>query len=208
MDVRLVLCLLWALLATAHARPSSCYQSTPGESSIVRNCRSWEDSCITAQEVNTIGGVVNTGIFQSCTLSWLSLEGDLDFEFGGGVYVRIHSELCRETNCNTGAFKERPQISTVPNGRQCPSCYAPGSHRCLHNKILHCQGAANHCVDVTGMLSEKNTNTEIPFAARGCATKDVAKIKAGMGLESGVYIYQIATIQLSPAPKMETVDGF
>ncbi|XP_026515444.1 phospholipase A2 inhibitor and Ly6/PLAUR domain-containing protein-like [Terrapene carolina triunguis] len=208
MDVRLVLCLLWALLATAHARPSSCYQSIPGESSIVRNCRSWEDSCITAQEVNTIEGVVNTGVFQSCIPSQFSLEGDLDFEFGEGVYVRVHSEICRETNCNTGEIKERPQISTVPNGRQCPSCYALGSNHCRHNKILHCQGAANHCIDITGTLSEKNINIETPFAARGCATKDVAKIKAGMCLVSGVFIYQITTIQLSPAPKMESVDGF
>ncbi|XP_030399349.1 phospholipase A2 inhibitor and Ly6/PLAUR domain-containing protein-like [Gopherus evgoodei] len=206
MDVRLVLCLLWALLATANARPSSCYQSFPGKSSEAGSCASGADSCIAVQEVNSLGGVVNTGVFQSCTSSLHSLEGDLDFEFGGGAYVRVHSKLCRETNCNTGEIKERPKISTVPNGGQCPSCFAPGSHRCLHNVTLHCQGAANQCVDVVGSLSENNI--EIPFAARGCATKDVAQIKAGHTLVSGIFIYQIKNIQLSPASRTETVDGF
>ncbi|XP_039369100.1 phospholipase A2 inhibitor and Ly6/PLAUR domain-containing protein-like [Mauremys reevesii] len=206
MDVRLVLCLLWALLATASARPSSCYQSMPGESNAVTNCRSGADSCIAVQEVNTLGGVVQRGVFQSCTSSLISLEGDLDFEFAEGVYVRVHSEMCRETNCNTGEKRERPKISTVPNGGQCPSCYAPGSHRCLQNVTLHCQGAANHCVDVVGTLSENGV--EIPFAARGCATQDVAKIKAGDILVSGIFIYRIKSIQLSPAPRPEIEDGF
>ncbi|XP_044847050.1 phospholipase A2 inhibitor and Ly6/PLAUR domain-containing protein-like [Mauremys mutica] len=207
MDVRLVLCLLWALLATASARPSSCYHRFPGESSQgERTCRLWEDSCIAAQEVNTVGGVVQRGIFQSCINSRFSLEGDLDFEFAEGVYVRVHSEICRETNCNTGEIKERSRLSLKPNGRQCPSCYVLGSHRCLQNDVLHCQGAANQCVDVVGTLSENDA--EIPFAGRGCATKDVAKIKAGMGLVSGLYIYQIKSIQLSPAPRVENVDGF
>ncbi|XP_044847051.1 phospholipase A2 inhibitor and Ly6/PLAUR domain-containing protein-like [Mauremys mutica] len=206
MDVRLVLCLLWALLATASARPSSCYHSIPGESNAVRSCSSGADSCIAVQEANSFGGVVNTGVLQLCTNSLISLEGDLDFEFGGGVYVRVHSEICRETNCNTGEIKERPKISTVPNGRQCPSCFAPGSHRCLHNVTLHCQGAANQCVDVVGTLSENYV--EIPFAARGCATQDVAKIKAGDILVSGVFTYRIKSIQLSPAPRTEIEDGF
>ncbi|XP_053867125.1 phospholipase A2 inhibitor and Ly6/PLAUR domain-containing protein-like [Malaclemys terrapin pileata] len=208
MDVRLVLCLLWALLATAHARPSSCYQSIPGASNAVRSCSSGADSCIAVQEVNTLGGVVNTGVLQLCTSSLISLEGDLDFEFGGGVYVRVHSKMCRETNCNTGEIKERSKISTVPNGGQCPSCFAPGSHRCLHNVTLHCQGAASQCVDVAGTLSEMGIDLKIPFAARGCATKDVAKIKAGDILLSGVFTYQITAIQLRPATRLETMDGF
>uniref|UniRef100_A0A8C3SG26 Sodefrin-like factor n=1 Tax=Chelydra serpentina TaxID=8475 RepID=A0A8C3SG26_CHESE len=205
MDVRLALCLLWALLATASARPFSCYQSIPGRSTVVRICSSGEDSCIAVQEENSHGGVVSTGVLQSCTSSALSLAGDLDFEFGRGIYVRVHSEICRETDCNTGELKDRPKISTVPNGRQCPSCYAPGSHRCFHNKTLHCQGGANQCVDIVGTLSEKDI--EIPFAARGCATKDAAKIEAGAILESGVFIYRIKSIQLSPAPRVETEDG-
>ncbi|XP_050786518.1 phospholipase A2 inhibitor PIP-like [Gopherus flavomarginatus] len=207
MDVRLVLCLVWALLATANARPSSCYYRFPGESSHEeRRCRFWEDSCIAVQEVNTVGGVVQRGVLQSCTSSLHSLEGNLDFEFAEGVYVRVHSKICRETNCNTGEIKERSRLSVMPNGRQCPSCYVVGSHRCLQNDILHCRGAANQCVDVVGTLSENDAN--LPFAGRGCATKDVAKIKAGMGLMSGLYIYQIKSIQLSPAPKVENVINF
>ncbi|XP_065430103.1 phospholipase A2 inhibitor and Ly6/PLAUR domain-containing protein-like isoform X2 [Chrysemys picta bellii] len=207
MDVRLVLCLLWALLATANARPSSCYRRLPGDSSREeRSCSSGADACIAVHEENSYGGEVHRGISQLCVLSRLSLEGDLDFEFGGGVYVRIHSEICRETNCNTGEIRERSRLSTLPNGRQCPSCFAMGSPRCLQNDILHCQGGANQCVDVVGMLSERGI--EIPFAGRGCATKDVAKIKPGFPLVSGVYIYQIKKIQLSPAPWVETVDGF
>ncbi|XP_074926800.1 phospholipase A2 inhibitor CNF-like [Chelonoidis abingdonii] len=155
MDVRLVLCLLWALLATANARPSSCYQSVPGKSSAEKVCSSAADSCIAVQEVNSIGGVVQRGVFQSCTSSLQSLEGDLDFEFGSDVYVRVHSKICRETNCNTGEIKERPKISIVPNGGQCPSCFAPGFHHCLHNVSLYCKGAASQCVDVVGTLSER-----------------------------------------------------
>ncbi|KAM9114720.1 uncharacterized protein ACDP82_019381 [Pangshura tecta] len=209
MEIRLIFSLLWALLATANAVslwPSSCYQGVPGKSSVARRCNRDENSCLTVQEVNTLGGVVNTGILQTCGNNMRSLVGNLDFEFGGGVYVRVHSEICSETNCNTGEIKERPKISTVPNGGRCPSCYAPGSHHCLHNVTLHCQGAASQCVDVVGTLSENNV--EIPFAARGCCTQDVARIKAGDILVSGVFIYRIKTIQLNPAPRTETVDGF
>ncbi|KAG6922992.1 phospholipase A2 inhibitor and Ly6/PLAUR domain-containing protein-like, partial [Chelydra serpentina] len=155
MDVRLALCLLWALLATASARPSSCYRRLHGQSSQVeRRCRFWEDSCITVQEENSYDGSVHRGVFQSCINSLMSLEGQMDFEFGDGIYLRVRSELCRETNCNTGELKDRPKLSTVPNGRQCPSCYALGSHRCLQDDTLRCQGAANQCVDVVGTLLE------------------------------------------------------
>ncbi|XP_044847047.1 phospholipase A2 inhibitor and Ly6/PLAUR domain-containing protein-like [Mauremys mutica] len=209
MELRLIFCLLWALPATANAVslwPSSCYQGVPGKSSVARRCNRDENSCLTVQEENTLGGVVNTGVLQACGNNMRSLVGNLDFEFGGGVYVRILSLICGHTDCNTGEMKERPKISTVPNGRQCPSCFAPGSHLCLHNVTLHCQGAANQCVDVVGTLSENGV--EIPFAARGCATQDVAKIKAGDVLMSGVFTYRIKSIQLNPAPRTETMDDF
>ncbi|XP_067401969.1 phospholipase A2 inhibitor NAI-like [Emydura macquarii macquarii] len=209
MEVRLVSCLLSALLATASAvwpPPSSCYQSVPGKSSVTGSCQRDENVCLTVQETNSLGGVVNTGILQACGSNMRSLTGRLDFELGGGVYVRILSQICGETNCNVAVFKDRPKISTVPNGWQCPSCYAPGSQHCLRNNTRPCHGGASQCVYIVGTLSEENI--EIPFAAGGCATKGVAGVKAGDVLQSGVFTYRITTIQLSPATRMETVDGF
>lgn len=60
-----------------------------------------------------------------------------------------------------------PSVSSVPNGRLCPSCYVEGASQCKRMEPLPCTGAEDRCVEFTGTLSAGNAcvNPHCPLRA-------------------------------------------
>ncbi|XP_026515442.1 phospholipase A2 inhibitor and Ly6/PLAUR domain-containing protein-like [Terrapene carolina triunguis] len=203
--VLIALCVLSALQATAAAQnetgtPLACFYCKSGQSchTVPQTCSPPQDACIIVQEHNTFGAE-NSGTYQSCADSRQSLTGFLAFYFGAKVAVEIRSEICKSGDCSAESTPSRQAISNVPNGLQCPACYAPGFESCESDGNLRCTGGADQCAAVGGTLAQGGV--AIPFAGRGCATRAACEIKT---LESGVFTYKLTNVQCSPAPKAQT----
>ncbi|TFJ97440.1 RING finger protein 112-like protein [Platysternon megacephalum] len=209
MKALVTLWVLGALQVTAAAQketgtPLACFYCKSGQSchTVPQTCSSPQDACIIVQEHNTLAfptGAENSGTYQSCADSRQSLTGFLAFYFGAKVAVEIRSEICKSGDCSAESTPSRLPISIVRNGLQCPACYAPGFGSCESSESLRCTGGADQCAAVVGTLAQGGV--AIPFAGRGCATRAACEIKT---LESGVFTYNLTTVQCGPAPKAQS----
>ncbi|CAM5176276.1 unnamed protein product, partial [Eretmochelys imbricata] len=144
----LSLCMLAALLGPGGA--ISCYNCTSSEG---YNCTTDQATC---------PGTVNSCI----TIACVEEHGDEDKEktvyekkcnsddrlcnqfYGltaGAYRLRWNSTCCRADRCNLPEITLQPS-SGVPNGLQCPSCFARGSDVCVPSEVLNCTGLQTQCI--------------------------------------------------------------
>ncbi|XP_061453734.1 uncharacterized protein LOC133370870 [Rhineura floridana] len=193
-------------------------------SSIPVKCAGNDDSCISVEDANTgIGNTAMTGSAKSCAKSADNLNGSLAFEFGDGVYLKIASRLCNDTNCQ--ASFDRFLIQNILNGKYCPKCYKPGYESCEDNGTVLCRGDMVDCTAIHGKISEailttgmfvnitcpytnspnlcqrlyvyrrSTSDTTISFAAKGCVSKSVCSLPTvPMTISSGVFSYTFVSV--------------
>ncbi|KYO28698.1 phospholipase A2 inhibitor and Ly6/PLAUR domain-containing protein-like [Alligator mississippiensis] len=115
--------------------------------------------------------------FRSCLEPDSCRTTHFSLTFRPDVTVRANVTCCHEDGCNTGVVK-LPSVSSVPNGRLCPSCYVEGASQCKRMEPLPCTGAEDRCVEFTGTLSAGNMS--LTKAAAGCGTPGACQKRVGV----------------------------
>ncbi|CAM5112631.1 unnamed protein product [Eretmochelys imbricata] len=94
-------------------------------------------------------------------------------------------ETCDSGKDTCGVIKHEivqvPPMNTIPNGLQCPACYAENSYQCSENTVS-CTGVQTQCFDIAGKI----TIGVLPLktAMKGCTTEsECAAPKGEKGLD-------------------------
>ncbi|XP_065276508.1 phospholipase A2 inhibitor and Ly6/PLAUR domain-containing protein-like [Emys orbicularis] len=105
---------------------------------------------------------------------------------------------CGDTDgCNAGAIPV-PTVSPVPNGRQCPSCFAAGADHCEDVVPLACTGAEDHCVEFTGTITAGEIT--LPKAAAGCGSPGACVKRVGVRKYTQGMVDVLSRAECFPAP--------
>ncbi|CAM4625430.1 phospholipase A2 inhibitor and Ly6/PLAUR domain-containing protein-like [Lepidochelys kempii] len=174
----LSLCMLAALLGSGGA--ISCYNCTSSEG---YNCTTDQATC---------PGTVNSCI----TIACVEEHGDEDKEktvyekkcnsddrlcnqfYGltaGAYRLRWNSTCCRADRCNLPEITLQPS-SGVPNGLQCPSCFARGSDVCVPSEVLNCTGLQTQCIQFAATAGPGFEDLRVAFM--GCASHSLCAVGA------------------------------
>ncbi|XP_044847489.1 phospholipase A2 inhibitor and Ly6/PLAUR domain-containing protein-like [Mauremys mutica] len=111
--------------------------------------------------------------------------------------VRVNIACCNTDGCNAGAIPV-PTVSSVPNGRQCPSCFAMGADRCQDMEPLACTGAEDHCIDIAGTLTLGNET--LTRAATGCGSPGACGMRVGVKKYAQGVVDVLSRAECDPAP--------
>ncbi|CAM5135209.1 unnamed protein product [Natator depressus] len=114
------------------------------------------------------------------------------------VTVRVNIACCDTDGCNAGAIPV-PTVSSVPNGRQCPTLFKVEPFNRQGNGILACTGAKDHCVDESGRLTVGGiTLTKI---AAGCVSPGTCVKKVGEKKYAQGVVEMLSRADCYPAPR-------
>ncbi|CAM5125009.1 unnamed protein product, partial [Natator depressus] len=124
--------------------------------------------------------------------------GPFSLTYAHNVTVRVNIACCDTDGCNAGAIPV-PTVSSVPNGRQCPSFFSVGPHHWNEKELLACSGAEDHCVEESGILTVGDI-TMMKIAAGcgspGACVKIVGENKYAQGL-----VEMLNQAECYPAPR-------
>ncbi|CAM4679508.1 unnamed protein product [Lepidochelys olivacea] len=153
MWVALPLCLLSALLATGSALQCEvCESKEQSCSGSLQPCAPSEGTCITVVAEFRLEGSSLSYTAKSCLEPKNCEPGPFSLTYAYNVTVWANIACCDTDGCNAEAIPV-PTVSSVPNGRQCPSCFNLWGGNCQDNKPLACTGAEDHCVEESGILT-------------------------------------------------------
>ncbi|XP_067399721.1 phospholipase A2 inhibitor and Ly6/PLAUR domain-containing protein-like [Emydura macquarii macquarii] len=118
--------------------------------------------------------------------------------FAPNFTVEVNFSCCATDGCNAGTIPV-PAVNLVPNGRQCPSCYAKGADRCKDMKPLPCTGAEDHCVEITGTLIMGDI--VLTKAAAGCGSPGSCNLAVGVKKYVQGVVETLSRAMCYPAPR-------
>ncbi|CAM4698550.1 phospholipase A2 inhibitor and Ly6/PLAUR domain-containing protein-like [Caretta caretta] len=153
MWVALPLCLLSALLATGSALQCEvCASREQSCSGPLQPCAPWEGTCITVVAEIRLEGNSFSYTGKSCLEPKNCEPGPFSLTFPHNVTARANIACCDTDGCNAGAIPV-PTVSSVPNGRQCPSFLRVGPHHWNRKELLACTGTEDYCVMESGIVT-------------------------------------------------------
>ncbi|CAM4679635.1 unnamed protein product [Lepidochelys olivacea] len=199
MWVALPLCLLSALLATGSALQCEvCVSAEQSCSGPLQPCAPSEATCVTVvAEFRLVGNSFSyTG--KSCLEPKNCEPGPFSLTYAHNVTVRANIACCDTDGCNAGAIPV-PTVSSVPNGRQCPSFFKKGAYRWQEKELLACTGAEDHCVEESGILTLGGiTLTKI---AAGCVSPGTCVKRVGVKKYAQGVVEVLSRADCYPAPR-------
>ncbi|CAM2113843.1 unnamed protein product [Caretta caretta] len=146
----------------------------------METCDSGKDTCgvIKHEIVQASERIVITQ--KSCLYSNSCQTDSISMNFGNGMTHRSRITCGVGEDCKT-ASDPLPPMNTIPNGLQCPACYAENSYQCSENTVS-CTGVQTQCFDIAGKI----TIGVLPLktAMKGCTTEsECAAPKGEKGLD-------------------------
>ncbi|CAM4679581.1 unnamed protein product [Lepidochelys olivacea] len=199
MWVALPLCLLSALLATGSALQCEvCESKEQSCSGSLQPCAPSEGTCITVVAEFRLEGFSLSYTAKSCLEPKNCEPGPFSLTYAYNVTVWANIACCDTDGCNAGAIPV-PTVSSVPNGRQCPSCFNLWGGNCQDNKLLACTGAEDHCVEESGILTLGDI-TVIKIAA-GCGSPGACVKRVGVKKYSQGMVEMLIWAECYPAPR-------
>ncbi|XP_067399726.1 phospholipase A2 inhibitor and Ly6/PLAUR domain-containing protein-like [Emydura macquarii macquarii] len=194
----LLLCLLSALLATGSALLCEvCESKGKSCSGPLQPCSPSEGTCVMGVAEFNLGANPYIYTAKSCLEPENCDPGPFTITFAPNITVRVNFSCCATDGCNAGTIPV-PAVNLVPNGRQCPSCYAEGADRCEDMKPLPCTGAEDHCVEVTGTLTMGDIT--LTKAAAGCGSPGSCILALGVKKYAHGVEEVLTWAQCYPAP--------
>ncbi|XP_039368361.1 phospholipase A2 inhibitor and Ly6/PLAUR domain-containing protein-like [Mauremys reevesii] len=194
----LPLCLLSALLATGSALQCEVCQSKAGScSGPLQPCGPSEGTCVAAVAEFNLEANSFSYAAKSCLEPESCEPGPFTLTFTRNITVRANIACCDTDGCNAGAIPV-PPVSPVPNGRQCPSCFAAGADRCRDMEPLACTGAEDHCVDIAGTLTLGSVT--LTKAAAGCGSPGACVKRVGVKKYAQGVVDVLSRGECYPAP--------
>ncbi|XP_074809855.1 phospholipase A2 inhibitor gamma subunit B-like [Natator depressus] len=124
---------------------------------------------------------------KSCLHSNSCRTDPISMNFGNGMTHRSRITCCVGEDCKT-ASDPLPPMNTIPNGLQCPACYAENSYQCSENTVS-CTGVQTQCFDIAGKI----TIGALPLKAamKGCTTEsECAAPKGEKGLDVDIVRFE------------------
>ncbi|XP_043391547.1 phospholipase A2 inhibitor and Ly6/PLAUR domain-containing protein-like [Chelonia mydas] len=184
MWVALPLCLLSALLATGSALQCEvCASEEQLCSGPLQPCAPSEGTCVTVVAEIRLEGSSLSYTAKSCLEPKNCKPGPFSLTYAHNVTVRVNIACCDSNGCNAGAIPV-PTVSSVPNGRQCPTLFKVEPFQRKWKGILACTGAEDRCVGESGILTLGNIKL-LKIAAecgsRGACMKRVGERKYAQG---------------------------
>ncbi|CAM5135245.1 unnamed protein product [Natator depressus] len=126
--------------------------------------------------------------------------GPFSLTYAHNVTVWVNIACCDTDGCNAGAIPV-PTVSSVPNGRQCPSFFkiwADGWQE-KEKELLACTGAEDHCVEESGILTLGGiTLTKI---AAGCVSPGTCVKRVGEKKYAQGVVEMLSRADCYPAPR-------
>ncbi|CAM5135221.1 unnamed protein product [Natator depressus] len=106
-----------------------------------------------------------------------------------------------EGTCVTVVAETRlvPTVSSVPNGRQCPSFFSVGPHHWNKKELLACSGAEDHCVEESGILTVGDI--ELLKIAAGCGSPGACVKRVGENKYAQGLVEMLNQAECYPAPR-------
>ncbi|CAM5176701.1 unnamed protein product [Eretmochelys imbricata] len=201
MWVALPLCLLSALLATGSALQCEvCASRELSCSGPLQPCAPSEGTCVTVVAEIRLEGSSLSYTAKSCLEPKNCEPGPFSLTYAYNVTVWANIACCDTDGCNAGAIPAvLPTVSSVPNGRQCPSCFYLWGGNCQDNKPLACTGAEDHCVEESGILTLGDITvmkTAAGCGSPGACMKSVGKNKYAQGM-----VEMLSRAKCYPAPR-------
>ncbi|CAM5176656.1 unnamed protein product [Eretmochelys imbricata] len=168
MWVALPLCLLSALLATGSALQCEvCASRELSCSGPLQPCAPSEGTCITVMAEFRLEGSPFSYTGKSCLEPKNCEPGPFSLTYAHNVTMRGNIACCDTDGCNAGAIPV-PTVSSVPNGRQCPSFFKMVADGWQEWEVLACTGTEDHCVVESGILTRGNI--KLRKVAAGCGS--------------------------------------
>ncbi|CAM4698571.1 phospholipase A2 inhibitor and Ly6/PLAUR domain-containing protein-like [Caretta caretta] len=199
MWVALPLCLLSALLATGSALQCEvCASREQSCSGPLQPCAPWEGTCITVVAEIRLEGNSFSYTGKSCLEPKNCEPGPFSLTFPHNVTARANIACCDTDGCNAGAIPV-PTVSSVPNGRQCPSYLRGGPHLWNGKGVLACTGTEDHCVVESGIVTRGNIklrNTAAGCGSSGACVKRLLLKKYAQGV-----VEILSQAKCYPAPR-------
>ncbi|CAM4697607.1 unnamed protein product [Lepidochelys olivacea] len=155
MWVALPLCLLSALLAIGSALQCEvCASREQSCSGPLQPCAPSEGTCVTVVAEMRLERNSFSYTGKSCLEPKNCEPGPFSLTYAHNVTVRVNIACCDTDGCNAGAIPV-PSVSSVPNGRQCPSFFKMGADGWQEKEkvLLVCTGAEDHYVEESGILT-------------------------------------------------------
>ncbi|CAM4711248.1 unnamed protein product [Caretta caretta] len=198
MWVALPLCLLSALLATGSALQCEvCVSEEQSCSGPLQPCAPSEGTCVTVvARFRPEGSLSYTA--KSCLEPKNCEPGPFSVTYAHNVTVRANIACCDTDGCNAGAIPV-PTVSSIPNGRQCPSCFTLWTGSCKDNEPLACTGAEDHCVEESGIF--ELAGITLKKAAVGCASPGACVKRAGEKKYAKGVLEWLFQAKCYPAPR-------
>ncbi|CAM4711091.1 unnamed protein product [Caretta caretta] len=181
--------LLSAHLVTGDALQCEvCVSAEQSCSGPLQPCAASEATCVTVvAEFRLVGNSFSyTG--KSCLQPKNCEPGPFSLTYAHNVTVRVNIACCDTDGCNAGALPV-PTVSSVPNGRQCPSFFKMGAYRWQEKELLACTGAEDHC----GI-----TLTKI---AAGCVSPGTCVKRVGVKKYAQGVVEMLSRADCYPAPR-------
>ncbi|CAM4698599.1 phospholipase A2 inhibitor and Ly6/PLAUR domain-containing protein-like [Caretta caretta] len=199
MWVALPLCLLSTLLATGSALQCEvCASREQSCSGPLQPCAPSEGTCITVVAEMRLDGNSFYYTGKSCLQPKNCEPGPFSLTYPHNVTVLANIACCDTDGCNAGAIPV-PTVSSVPNGRQCPSFLRVGSYFWNGKGVLACTGAEDHCVVESGILALGNIilrNTAARCGSPGACVKRLLLKKYAKGV-----VEILSQAKCYPAPR-------
>ncbi|CAM4711121.1 unnamed protein product [Caretta caretta] len=168
MWVALPLCLLSALLAIGSALQCEvCASREQSCSGPLQPCAPSEGTCVTVVAEMRLEGNSFSYTGKSCLEPKNCEPGPFSLTYVHNVTMRANIACCDTDGCNAGAIPV-PTVSSVPNGRQCPSYLRGGPHLWNGKGVFACTGTVDHCVVESGIL--RLGDIKLMKSAAGCGS--------------------------------------
>ncbi|XP_073179669.1 uncharacterized protein [Lepidochelys kempii] len=149
------LCLLSAQLVTGDTLQCEvCASEEQSCAGPLQLCAPWEGTCVTVVAEFRLERNSFSYMGKSCLEPKNCEPGPFSLTYAHNVTVRVNIACCDTDGCNAGAIPV-PSVSSVPNGRQCPSFFKMGADgwQEKEKELLVCTGAEDHYVEESGILT-------------------------------------------------------
>ncbi|XP_077196869.1 phospholipase A2 inhibitor and Ly6/PLAUR domain-containing protein-like [Paroedura picta] len=169
-------------------------------SGTLQTCEDSENNCATLVAEYRFGGLHIRRTYKECMVSSPICDFlPFSMTFRPSITMRTSFNCCSSDGCNQEQ-SELPVAPRIPNGLQCPSCFAIGASRCRNIDILQCSGDEDHCFEITGTLMVENFN--FTKATAGCGTAGLCSKKAGVHRYSKKVVDVLTEARCYPAPRV------
>ncbi|CAM5125035.1 unnamed protein product, partial [Natator depressus] len=161
-------------------------------------CAPSEGTCITVVAEMRLEGSSFSQMGKSCLEPKNCEPVPFSLTYVQNVTVRVNIACCDTDGCNAGAIPV-PTVSSVPNGRQCPTVFKVEPFNRQGSRILACTGAKDHCVDESGRLTVgdiKVTKIVAGCVSPGACMKRVGERKFAQGV-----VEWLIRVNCYPAPR-------